>query len=744
MKLIKKISILLLLVVIFLIALVLTACNKTVSVYFSEPTYHIILESEGPQKQIIPTVITRPRGQSYSLKSLNTSILKVEKDGKTVTALREGAVTLQAEVNGVIGSCNVLIYPSPKSPIIPNNLDNKVSVYFVTEEGSFPSQRLSVGEYATDPTSSYNRPGYQLFGWYTSPEYKESTKFDFENTQITKTTTLYALWGINPDFAEFKFETIDGKVYVTGLAHSYIPYDEIILPTTNKQDVPVDGVKAYAFSENKNATKIVIPDNYTYIGRYAFNEMEKLDNVEIGAGIEQIDEGAFADNASLQTVTIGGTNALLIGESAFINSVKLENLTIPDTTTTIGNRAFYNANLLSEFTTPASLQTIGAYAFYNNALTSFDLKNVKEVGEKAFWGCTKLANITNGHSLNKLGSYAFGQITGTEQKNATAWLKTKNNNNPDVVKDHLIYIGKMLVYAYNDMVKPTFYVKAYTEYLASRCFADTQNAIITFEGETPPIGFGEYVFGYPTCQSDIIVPKNYPGKNFMKNYIDKFLVPVQNPEDPDSYLPTAYSLATVNRFYQKVPTPSEAGSQAIEIYKRYEVQWVDGRVKIWKYQGHTIDGTPGNPGEDPPKLRLLIGGWNLAHLDTENNQPQNLDINLVVKTIAMNENGSNPYVVERVVSNAFQQLNNVKKIYMPIKILRIDTNAFSILTSCEGIYFGFGESDAGEWTPSSTVIDGQSFNFSQMPTCKIYVPKNRVTDYKAVWKSVELRIFADS
>jgi hypothetical protein len=745
MKLSRRINILIILLAILTIALAITGCKNTVTVYFSKPTYHVILDNEGAQKQIVPNVVTRPRGKSYSLTSLNTTIAKVENDGKTVTALREGAVTLRAEVDGVIGTCSVLIYASPDSPVIPNNIDDKISVYFVTEEGFFPSQRIRAGEYATDPSNAYTRPGYQLFGWYTSPEYKEGMKFDFENTPITKTTTLYALWGISPENAKFKFETVDGKAYVAGFAHSYIPYGQIILPATNEQDVPVEGVKSYSFSENKHATRIVIPDSYKYIGRYAFNEMAKLTSVEIGTGIEQIDEGAFADNEILQTVEINGTNALSIGNSSFMNCVKLDSLSIPDTTTSIGERAFYNAKLLTEFTTPTSLQTIGEFAFYNNGLTSIDLKNIETIGDKAFWGCKNLATVTNGTQLKSLGSYVFGQLTTDSQNDATLWLRSKNNNNPNVIESNLIYIGDMLVYAYN-MVKPSYSVKASTKYLASRCFADTPNAIIKFLGETPPIGIGKYVFGdlirsevqsqtQYEIPSDIIVPMDYPGKNFMKDYIEAFLVLVPDPDEPLYTVPTQYSFATVNRFYQQAITTE--GSSAIEIYTRYEVRWIDKLAKIWEYQGRT-NGQPNTSGDDLPKLRLLIGGWNLKHPDTTNNQPVELDIRKVTEKIAREKNGSsNPWVVDRVVSNAFQQLNNVQKIYMPVKILKIEKNAFSSLTNCKGIYFGLGEDDAGSWIPRDTIIDKHSFNFSQMPNCKIYVPTGRSTDYKAAWADVK-------
>jgi len=57
------------------------------------------------------------------------------------------------------------------------------------------------------------------------------------------------------------------------------------------------------------------------------------------------------------------TIANQIGDSAFKNCVKLQNMNIPSKFSTIGNRAFQNCNHLTSITIPNTVITIGNYAF---------------------------------------------------------------------------------------------------------------------------------------------------------------------------------------------------------------------------------------------------------------------------------------------------------------------------------------------------------------------------------------------
>lgn len=688
------------------------ACNKnTRGVYFSQPIYHHTI---GSAEVFTPEVITVPRGKRYTLTSLNTSIAKVQPDGKSIKPLREGSVILTAEVDGHKGECKLLVYSSKESSVIPTVIDGKVSVFFVSEEGSFLSQRLKPGSFAIDPASEYTRPGYTLYGWYTEPEYKN--KFDFTNTKITKNITLFALWGI--DTPIFNFERINEETYVTGLKYGFIPYENLTLPEKDEYGRDVVGITSESFKTNAHIKSIVIPSTYREIGDSAFTEMQELESVTINADITSIHNSAFAKNPKLRTVNITGAGELVIGTQAFLDCRSLEILNIPNTTKKIEAYAFDNCLKLKTFDTPTSLTFLGDAAFANSGLTAIDLKNIEELGTQTFWGCINLASV-DGIKTTKIGSYAFGKSTSSDIRHATKWLATMDNNDQSVKKSNLLYLGTTLVYAYGGLNKPVYYVKEETTSIASRAFADTPGAIIFFKGDIPPTTIGDYVFGGErgdeTCKSEIIIPN---GK--MEAYINAFIVKIESiVNDATIILPTEYSFSTVNHFYEKEINKHMPAS--LEIFTRKEVKWKDSSTGEWI----------NNEG----KLLMLIGGVNLLF---ENEViPLELDVKKETDEIAKNES----YIVERIVGSAFTKLN-VEKIILPLYIKNIDSNAFSELTSCTGIYFR-GEF---EWNPAHTHILQHSFNFSLMRDCKIYVPADKVNSYKIYWNhsNIVSRTFADS
>ncbi len=107
-----------------------------------------------------------------------------------------------------------------------------------------------------------------------------------------------------------------------------------------------------------------------------------------------IDYGAFENCSSLTSVTIGD-GVTSIGGAAFRNCSGLENITIPDGVTSIGVNAFDNCDALQEIIIPDSVTTIGASAFEScNALTNIEIGNgITSIGQKAFYNCSSLTSI---------------------------------------------------------------------------------------------------------------------------------------------------------------------------------------------------------------------------------------------------------------------------------------------------------------------------------------------------------------
>ena len=117
----------------------------------------------------------------------------------------------------------------------------------------------------------------------------------------------------------------------------------------------LDGEDNLTISYNGQDENVKIPTSYvkpgktysvTSIGNSLFSQRSSLKSVEIPATITDIDDQAFYDCTSLETVTLAsGSQLQTIGNNAFCNCSALSSVTIPATVTTIGDNAFYGTNL---------------------------------------------------------------------------------------------------------------------------------------------------------------------------------------------------------------------------------------------------------------------------------------------------------------------------------------------------------------------------------------------------------------
>ena len=129
---------------------------------------------------------------------------------------------------------------------------------------------------------------------------------------------------------------------------------------------------------------VMMGDNVTHIGAYAFYGMISLKQVSVGNGLVSIGEKAFFKCEQLTTFTVG-------------NGLK-----------TIGEKAFYQCEALTSVSLPASMETIGAYAFYRcYDLVSVQLGGTEIIGDYAFFYCSALEELTLPVSLKQIGKQAF-------------------------------------------------------------------------------------------------------------------------------------------------------------------------------------------------------------------------------------------------------------------------------------------------------------------------------------------------
>ncbi len=201
-----------------------------------------------------------------------------------------------------------------------------------------------------------------------------------------------------------------------------------------------------------------------------------------GLTINMIDAECFADNTSLESVTLPKT-IRYIEDFAFYNCPALKSISLPNGLETISYQAFYGCTSLTEVTIPASVVSIEEFVFsgcssmeaihvsdansyykdvdgvlYNidgttlicypsgktdtafavpegctrvedwafigcTFLTEIAIDSITELGEQAFYYCTSLQSITIPEGITGLSGSVFGNCTSLTEVNLPSTLE---------------------------------------------------------------------------------------------------------------------------------------------------------------------------------------------------------------------------------------------------------------------------------------------------------------------------------
>lgn len=161
--------------------------------------------------------------------------------------------------------------------------------------------------------------------------------------------------------------------------------------------------------------EIIIGDNVTYIGKYAFAS-KTIQRLTIGKSVSTIASYAFndctlsilniKDLASWCKCNIGYTITRAITQ---IDGVLLKDLIIPDGVTSIEKYLFSGCTSLTSVNISDSVTTIGKEAFSDcTNLTNIVIGNgVKTIDHSAFCGCDNITSVTIPKNVTTIGTSAF-------------------------------------------------------------------------------------------------------------------------------------------------------------------------------------------------------------------------------------------------------------------------------------------------------------------------------------------------
>ena len=191
----------------------------------------------------------------------------------------------------------------------------------------------------------------------------------------------------------------DGTLNISGTG-AMKDYDSDDSPATQKKD---------------SVKKVVIEDDVTSIGNYAFSGCSSLTDITLPSSVTSIKSCAFYKCSQLASIEIP-SSVTSIGNSAFKNCTGLTSITIPESVTSIGDSAFRNCTGLTSITISDRVTSIGNYVFWGcSNLTSIVIPDsVTSIGYATFAGCSSLTSITIPDSVTSIGESAFSNCSSLQ------------------------------------------------------------------------------------------------------------------------------------------------------------------------------------------------------------------------------------------------------------------------------------------------------------------------------------------
>ncbi len=200
---------------------------------------------------------------------------------------------------------------------------------------------------------------------------------------------------------------------------------------------PVIGIFDWAL-DNKNLTKVILPDTLKYIYNYALSNNPNLTSIDLPDSLVAIGAEAFVGTPAMKSTKEDGYVYLgtadnpylvltrvtdqalsaytirdevrILGDGAFRFCYNLESIVIPDAVRSVGDHCFSDCNALKNVTLGSNLLYIGEWAFigcYNLSLVENVPDGVEAILTGTFEGCTLLTSFDLPENLERIETDAF-------------------------------------------------------------------------------------------------------------------------------------------------------------------------------------------------------------------------------------------------------------------------------------------------------------------------------------------------
>ena len=276
------------------------------------------------------------------------------------------------------------------------------SINYNLNEGTNPEDaRTSYKQEETVVLPVPTREFYDFAGWYLAQDFSGESITGWNAGEKTDAVTLYAKWAVKAK------NVVNAIINLPVGTHNICVVGKI-------DETTVKNIERALLSK-KNA-KVNLDLSGTTglesIPSYTFSRCIKLVNIKIPASVTSIGDSAFWSCTSLTTIEIPAS-VTSIGKAAFAECTSLTTIEIPESVTSIGKAAFEKCTSLTTIKIPESVTSIGDYAFqYCTNLTNIEIpESVTSIGKHAFYECTSLTTIKIPESVTSIGDYAFQYCT---------------------------------------------------------------------------------------------------------------------------------------------------------------------------------------------------------------------------------------------------------------------------------------------------------------------------------------------